>query len=146
MGDTDWEFGSPTSGPNAPYRGEAAAGTRLDGPYYVDSEVSLISPVIDLTGMESAVLTFYHYVDLEYDDEQGIAWDVGTIFLLDAQGERLAIPPLLEVSGQNNGWKRQMIALPQEALDNPFKLEFNLLSDGFGEENDGWYLDEIEID
>ncbi|MCP4632614.1 MAG: T9SS type A sorting domain-containing protein [candidate division Zixibacteria bacterium] len=83
-GDNDWQWGSPTSGPNGAHSGINAWGTILDGNYTVGPLLStLISPPIGLGA--NASLVFYHWYDVEtnYDGgnvkistDGGGTWDI----------------------------------------------------------------------
>ncbi len=78
----DWEIGIPLNGPgnaNSPVR---VAATNLDGSYQVQTDSYLISPPINLSGVGSATLSFYHWLELddldhvivEASDNDGSSW------------------------------------------------------------------------
>ena len=48
---TVWELGKPTNGPSEAHSGTNVFGTGLNADYDDDTIVSLISPLIDLTGI-----------------------------------------------------------------------------------------------
>ena len=59
-GVTVFELGAPTTGPAAPHSGSQVYGAGLSSTYDEDLNITLISPVIDLTNERRATLTFWY--------------------------------------------------------------------------------------
>ncbi|NLK43196.1 MAG: S8 family serine peptidase, partial [Tissierellia bacterium] len=56
-----WEWGVPTSGPNAAYSGEKLWATNLSGNYPYSSDSYIVSPPIEIPEASNPVLTFNHW-------------------------------------------------------------------------------------
>ncbi len=70
----DWQCGVPTSGPNAAYDGLQCLGTQLAGNYnngQAWGSTNATSPVIDLTGVAAASVSFRMWVDTEGSSYDG---------------------------------------------------------------------------
>jgi hypothetical protein len=65
LGQSQWEVGAPTTGPGSARTGVNVLATKLGGTYDLSQEVAYRSPVIDLTGRQSATLQFYTYYEFE---------------------------------------------------------------------------------
>jgi hypothetical protein len=52
LGQTQWEVGTPTTGPGSARTGVNVLATKLAGDYGINQEVAYRSPAIDLTGRE----------------------------------------------------------------------------------------------
>ena len=133
-----WEVGVPTSGPSAAHTGTQVYGTNLDGNYSLLDEAGLRSPVIDLTGVSQASLTFYHWYSLEE------IFDYGYIYVLDEAGNRLIPDPIASFTGTSNDWELGLVPLPAAAIGQRIRLEFYLYSD-IQITDIGWYIDDVEV-
>src|SRR5690606_36122151 len=60
-----WERGTPTSGPGAAYSGANVWATNLEGNYPNNANAWLMTPAIDLTDHDHALLKFAHWYSLE---------------------------------------------------------------------------------
>jgi hypothetical protein len=149
LGETQWEVGAPTTGPGSARTGVNVLATKLAGNYDPSQEVAYRSPAIDLTGIESAVLQFYHYYEFEPVDElSGEAFDWGEVNLLDATSGQNLLPggaTALRFTGAFRNWRRTSYNLPPEALGKSIRVEFKLISDIFNTFS-GWYIDDMRID
>ena len=77
LGATQWEVGVPTTGPGSAHTGVNVLATKLAGNYDLNQEVGYRSPIIDLTGRDSATLQFYHYYEFEPSDIRRIRVRLG---------------------------------------------------------------------
>jgi hypothetical protein len=142
-GGTQWEVGTPSSGPGSARTGVNVLATKLASDYDENVHVGYRSPVVDLTGVQSAVLQFYHYFDFEFGE--GTAFDWGELYVLDAAGQNLLPGSALRFEDASGGWRRVAYELPVEALGKEIRFEFRLYSDLING-RPGWYIDDIRID
>lgn len=138
---TTWEAGTPSGGPGAARAGTGAAGTDLDADYADGTTIVLRSPLIDTQGATRVNLTFWHY--LEALDDEG-----GQVNLLDANGELIGTLFDPFIGGEDNNileWTEEAVRLPD--LDEPFIIEFQFLSVGGNEPNNGagWFVDDVRV-
>ena len=108
------------------------------GNYATNIDVSLTSPLLDLTGLEATLLVFHHLFDIEQHRDAGLvqaSLDGG------ANWQTVAI-----YSGEDRDqtWQRQEIPLPQLDGQPNVRLRFRLDSDSFTTA-DGWHLDDIVL-
>ena len=143
FGQTQWEVGAPTSGPGSAHGGVQVLATKLAGDYGLNQAVGYRSPVIDLSGVQAAVLQFYHYFDFEF--EADTAYDWGELYLLNATGQNLLPAEALKFESTSGGWRRVTLVLPPEALGQRIRLEFKLITDSLNN-RPGWYVDDLLID
>lgn len=62
-----WDWGAPVGGPGADHTGGGMAwGNRLTQPYRSFESSALQGPVWDLSGVASATLEFYHWLEVEW--------------------------------------------------------------------------------
>ena len=146
-GSTRWELGAPTSGPGSATSPENAYGTNLDGFFDEETDVSLISPVIDLTNETSATLTFQSFVEIE-ESADG-EFDNVSVSVLAEDGTVLS--ENFWLSGTNTGgWSSVAVDLPAEAFGQPIRLAFRMFEDGFLVDDEpsqaGWYIDDVRLE
>jgi hypothetical protein len=99
----------------------------------------LRSPVIDLTGVLAADVSWYQAYDLEP------GYDYGRLSILDTNLAVLAAD-LYEANGYGAlSWAQRKATLPGAALDQPIILEFRLQADAFDPVGQGWYLDDVQV-
>ena len=145
-GTTSWQLGTPTLGPGAAQSPPNSYVTNLGGDYGSNADVSLISPVIDLSAVGSALLSFDHYMDFEpFVDPFG---DYAEVYVRDdAGGEIPALAaPIARYEPQDLSpdWEAVLISLPAQAVGRTIKIEFRFVSDS-GTEFTGWYIDNVGI-
>ena len=143
---TEWELGKPSNGPSEAHSPTRAYGTGLAKDYDDYTEVYLVSPVIDLTGQDSAHLEFWSYRDCEPAVE-GELYDWCQVMILDENGEYLADDPIWHRGGEAKQWRLEKCKIPAWALGQKIRLEFNFSSDG-GQDNGpqtGWFIDDVTI-
>ena len=119
----------------------AASGTRAwtDSPagnYASNSDSSIISPLVDLTGLSGATLSFaqsfdleyrYDYGLVEYSIDEGATWTKAAAF-----------------TGQQSEFRQAQLSLPALAGQRRARIRFRLLTDQAGTA-DGWYIDNIRL-
>ena len=143
---TEWELGKPANGPGEAHSPTHAYGTGLAKDYDDYTDVYLVSPVIDLTGLDNARLEFWSYRDCEPMLE-GEFMDWCQIMILDEDGEYLVDDPIWLRGGEATQWRPEKGKIPTEALGQKIRLEFNFSSDG-GQDNGpqaGWFIDDVSI-
>ena len=143
---TLWELGKPTNGPGEAHSPTRAYGTGLAKDYGDYTDVYLVSPVIDLTGLDNARLEFWSYRDCEPAFE-GELTDACQVWILDEDGEYLNDDPIWIRGGEAKQWRLEKGKIPAEALGQKIRLEFSFSSDG-GQDNGpqaGWFIDDVAI-
>lgn len=141
MSGTDWEIGTPSNvGPTGANSGDLTYGTNIDGDYTFLADVSLFTPVIDLTTATNASLSFAHWFQGD-----GIG-DFYRVLVKDATGAtNLMVSPLIGHSNvEQTTWTNLTAELPADVLGQEIRLEFRFDSDFF-DEAAGWYIDDIVV-
>jgi len=143
---TEWELGKPANGPGEAHSPTRAYGTGLAKDYDDYTDVYLVSPVIDLTGLDNARLEFWSYRDCEPMLE-GELTDWCQVEILDVDGEYLLDNPIWIRGGEAKQWRLEKAKIPAGALGQKIRLEFSFSSDG-GQDNGpqaGWFIDDVAI-
>lgn len=140
QGDTEWELGTPVApGLDGAYSGEKAYGTDLDGPYGNGVASTLTSPLIDLTNVRRAKLSFWYHVDAT-EDAEGVQ-----LRFLGENGQVLIARPDI-FWGQTEGWTEFQEAIPIEAQGLRIRIQWALLTDGEEPNGMGFFLDDVVVD
>lgn len=106
-----------------------------DGNYGDQWDVSLVSPLVDLTGTRAARLGFWTQFNLES------GWDYGYVeYRLGADGPWQTLTTL---NGESS-WKYHQFDVPGWVNQDQLQIRFRLDTDG-SVTRDGWYLDDIRI-
>jgi len=134
----EWELGTPTSGPNSAASGSNAYATDLDGNFEQNSDAWLLSPVIDLTEVPIANLTFseFHQVDTD------IEFHNVSVNVLDESGN--LIEQVWVMAGATNAWTNRSVRLAGANAGRKIRLEFRLVTDSVGE-GAGFYIDDVVV-
>jgi hypothetical protein len=159
VGDNDWQWGTPTSGPNGAHSGVNVWATVLNGDYQVGPGLSrLVTPSFALGN--TAVLTFWHWYDIEHGLQT--AYDGGNVKISTDDGSSWEIifpqggyPDTLSTgfenpiggepafSGASHGWVLATFVLTDYG-GATVKFKFD-----FGSDNSitrpGWYLDDFTL-
>ncbi|SVA97232.1 uncharacterized protein METZ01_LOCUS150086, partial [marine metagenome] len=135
----NWELGTPVNGPGSAFSGENVYATGLDSDYAPGTDSYLVSPEIDLTGVNVATLVFQEFRDV---DPNPIFHNV-VVNVLDSDTLEV-IEELSRRGGSTSKWKEVSFPLGQDSLNRKVRLEFRLSSDQFSPRQ-GWYLDDITI-
>ena len=133
-GTVGWSVNSPWALTTAASRSGTRAWTDSPGGNYQnDLNVTLWSPIIDLTEFTSATLTFWHRFDFASGDS-GNVW---------AQLENEEYIHLESFTGTNPSWQQAVIDLTP-FVGQSIRLNFQLLSDAT-DTADGWYIDDVVV-
>ena len=151
----DWEWGTPTSGPNIAHSGEYCWATNLEGHHSNDSDSVLDSNEINLAMYGSTPeLSFWHWYDhTDYDCgnvkisvDDGITWNIihpetGYTGTASSGNQGIANEPAFTDS--SDGWEKVIFNL------NGYEGENALLRWHFGSTSSvshpGWYIDDVCI-
>jgi hypothetical protein len=144
QGDTTWDLGSLSNGDrDAPPRAGTVFGTNLGGNYGSRANITLTSPLIDLTFVERGYLSFWHYHDTA-------AKAGGQLRVIDEEGQAIAYSHPIE--GSSEGWEQQRISLinfgmsAKSVVGKKVRFQFWFVSDERGnEEGHGWYIDDVQV-
>lgn len=151
VGDGEWQWGAPTSGPMAAYDGQNVWATILGGQYSNGVDDSLITPYYTVDA-DNATFTFYHWYNFEnsYDGgnvsistNNGATWE-----LLEPENSY----PDDNVTGldgdpgftnQSTGWVQAVfpVGIYQGSA---VKFMFRFGTDG-SVTRDGWYIDAVVL-
>ncbi|MGD7652581.1 MAG: Ig-like domain-containing protein [Verrucomicrobiales bacterium] len=150
---TDWSYGTPVSADNpggsvtSGNGGSAYCwGTDLSDPgYYINptTDTCLRSPVIDLTGVTAAELSFAQAIDLEVNDSV-------TVNIIDDTTDTVIaadIVTVIDTDIESAAWESiGPVAIPASALGQPVRIEWCLSGTG-GSTSDymGWFIDDVVV-
>ena len=154
-----WEWGVPTSGPNAAYSGTNLWATVLAGDYIDYADWKLTSREYIATA-DNPTLKFWHWYNMEESPgTPGRAYDGGNVKISTdstatwilisptsgyngvAYSTNVAIPEESCYSGVHENWQEAIFSLPVNAGQR-FFLRWHFGSDN-GVVRSGWYLDDI---
>ncbi|MDB4690599.1 immunoglobulin domain-containing protein [Verrucomicrobia bacterium] len=135
----EWELGTPTAGPNGAASGSNAFATDLDGNFEPNTDAWLLSPVIDLTEVTIANLSFseFHAVDVEIDFHNV------SVNILDGDSGDLIQQVFLQ-AGSTADWTQRNIRLAGPNAGRKIRIEFRLVTDTV-EQNFGFYIDDVIV-
>jgi hypothetical protein len=147
---SDWEWGDPDSsgfGGQSVTTGNGGSekcwGTNIGNPgYYSDptTDSCLISPVINLTGVAAAKLSFAHAIDIDI-----AGGDTAVLRIVNADTNALITSiPFPDGDTNSANWQATgPITLP---VGTPIRLEWCLTGSG-GANDDfmGWYIDDVKV-
>ena len=139
----DWEWGVPTSGPNAAASGEKLWATNLDGNYTARNDSYIESPAIELPDGGDIVLTFTHWYDFEGTTT---LWDYGEVHISNDDGEtwiNITPRPEEKFGRREQRWFVEEISL-NEYYGDTIKIRFFFHSDG-SVFYSGWYVDDVYV-
>ncbi|YCM44163.1 hypothetical protein V2O64_22915 [Verrucomicrobiaceae bacterium 227] len=153
---TIWEVGTPNSigisgAVNSGNDGSTACwGTNIGNPgYYTPgTDTSLISPIVDLTDISAAALSFAQVVDVANDADP--LFNTAVVNILEADTDTV-IAAAIHTSTpdpdlDDNTWNTvSNIAIPAEALGQRVRFEFRFTG-AIGDDFLGWYIDDIEVE
>ena len=132
-------------GPEAANSGANVYGTNLDSNYGQSANITLLSPVIDLTSVERGSLKLGYF--LQSSDNEG-----GQIRVLDeAADEELGSSEVY--TGDSGGWQELSLNLlrfgdtQNSIVGQKVRFEFRFLSDdNIDDDGAGWYIDDLLIE
>jgi len=107
------------------------------GPYNDSINASLTTPLVDLTGAPSAVLTFWH----KHDFDTG---DYGRVEISTNSGPWIQLTN--DYTGIQNEWEKvvEYISLPPPGPVTDIRIRFRI-NTNIGGPADGWYIDDVTI-
>lgn len=133
----EWERGVPVVGPASAVSSPNVWATDLDSTYENGSNYSLVSPVVDLTQVDQATLTFNHW----YEIESG--YDYGYVEATKDGGNTWS--ELGKFSHSSNGKQWTPVFYDLAGLKgNEVQFRFRLTSDS-SVVKQGWYIDDFRI-
>ncbi|MBI5388149.1 MAG: immunoglobulin domain-containing protein [Verrucomicrobia bacterium] len=136
-----WQIGVPVNGPGQAVSGTQVAATSLTGSPAPYSDCYLRSPVINLTGVSRATLTFQQWRDI-YPDT---TFHGAIVNALDAAGTTVLQQLSLE-AGATTGYELRTLPLPPQLLGRSIVLEFRLYTDAqVLPTEEGWYIDDVKL-
>lgn len=132
-----WQRGVPTSGPSTVPSPPNVWATNLSGNYTNSANNSLVSPMIDLSNVQQAVLTFNHWYEIETN------YDYGYVEVKRNEGSTWEM--LTRFSDSNNGkqWEQVVLDLTPY-VGGEVQVRFRLTSDS-SVTKFGWYIDDFRI-
>lgn len=141
IGELQWEWGTPTTGPGAAHTGSRVWATQLDGPYLNDAVGILTFPSYDLSPTASPSLVFWHWTEIQ-------SGDAGWLEVSDGQGgwDRIepsyGYPDSAGFTGSTGGWEQVYVGL--DGLEDLSELRLVFSSDA-SVQGSGWYFDDLEV-
>lgn len=168
-----WERGSPAYGVLFAHSGSAAWATNLDDSYTETQAISSLTlPPVDLSELDSAWVSFWHWYDTEHDGTsdpgssvEATLWDGGNVMVsVDGGASWQIVTPeggydgAIAVGGGNPkggqpafggysyGWRRELVRIPGGAS---VTLRFDFGTDVSNNEPAiayaGWMIDDVEF-
>nr|WP_034680172.1 S8 family serine peptidase [Caldalkalibacillus mannanilyticus] len=132
-----WQRGVPTAGPANAVSGEKVWATNLSGDYQNNTNASLVSPAIDLTSVDNAILSFYHWYEIE------TRWDHGYVEVSTDNGQNWIQLADYNHSTEGREWAEVSINL-NEYVGETVQVRYRLTSDNSVVKK-GWYIDNFRI-
>ena len=142
-GNTNWERGSPngSTGPLTGADGSANAWCTNLADYGPDSDISLRSPAIDLTGVVGAELSFE-----AFRDGDGLG-DVASVrFLRAADQVQLGAEISIDMTAFDADYTSISVSVPVEAIRENVHIEFNFVSDSSPDAFSGLSIDNVKVE
>jgi hypothetical protein len=141
--ESSWTLGVPNNGvmTNA-HSAPNCWGSSLQGDFLGYSETFLISPAIQLTGGNSASLTFWHSYDFT-DPTGGDIINAGTLYVIYDNGQQAAA--LAQYLDANSGWEQEQLDLsPYAGRVVYFVWAYQLFAFDFAP-RPGWLVDDVSV-
>ena len=135
-----WELGIPTRGPSQAHSGVNVYATSLSWPVSRNTDDFLRSPMIDLTNVSDAILTFWEYREIDPDT----MFQHAIVRVLDATTLEV-MEELSRNAGGSQRWLQRSLRLGPQSLCRRIILEFRLVTDAPNRLFDGWYLDDVTV-
>ena len=141
-GATQWELGRPeaSTGPSGGANDSANAWTTNIGDYGPDSNISLRSPAIDLSGLPGAQVS----LDV-FRDADGFGDIVTVRFLRADDATLLGDPANIDMTVFDTEWTSIEIPVDSAALGETILIEFNFQSDSSPDAFSGISIDNVSI-
>ncbi|MCH2062263.1 MAG: LamG domain-containing protein [Roseibacillus sp.] len=139
---TAWELGSPagTTGPLAGAAESVNAWSTNLGDYGPDSDISLRSPAIDLSGIAEAELSFEAFRDAD-----GFG-DIAVVrFLRASDLSQLGEEAPIDMEVFDNDWTTIRFPVAPEAIGETVLIEWNFISDDTPDSFSGLSIDDVRV-
>ncbi len=130
--DLPWSLTTETA-----HSGSRAWSDSPDGTYGPNLNVSIWSPVMDLTGTTAPLLTFWHKYQFAAD-----GFDSGNVWVTTDFGNRYTL--LTRYAGTNPAWSESTIDLSAYAGAAWLRVVFQVVSNATLS-GDGWYIDDVVV-
>jgi hypothetical protein len=142
FGNTEWELGSPngSTGPLSGADDSANAWCTSLGNYGADSDISLRTPVINLTGVAAALLSFDAYRDAD-----GFGDTASVRFLRSGDQTQLGVDVPIDMTVFDLDYVTIEVPVPVAAIGEAVLIEFNFVSDGSVDTFSGLCLDNVNV-
>ena len=142
FGNTEWELGSPngSTGPLSGADESANAWCTSLGDFGIDSDISLRTPVIDLTGIAAAQLSFD-----AYRDGDGFGDTASVRFLRSSDQTQLGVDVPIDMTVFDLDYVTTEVPVPAIAIGESVLIEFNFVSDGSADAFSGLCLDNVNV-
>jgi hypothetical protein len=161
--DWDWGVPDPVMGSGNAGQGNQLWATNLEGNYHDKMHATLISPVLNLSGFTDPRLSFYHFYNMEAEDNSELAYDGGNVKIcLNGDTTFSLIHPVngypdsichdtssnplggeRVFSGCSGDWQLAEFGLSGYA-GKSIRIKFDFASDDSNNKY-GWYIDNISI-
>ena len=142
-GNTQWELGTP-AGSTGPLNGandSANAWSTNLGDYGSDSDISLFSPPLDLTGLPGAQLTF-----LAWRDGDQFGESASVRFRKVEDNTLLGDEVLIDMTIIDSSFEEISVPFPPEAAGEILRIEFNFVSDNTFDAFSGLNIDDVSVE
>jgi len=142
IGNTRWELGAP-NGSTGPLSGAGDSGNAWStnlGDYGPGSDISLRSPVIDLSGVDEAVLSF----DV-FRDADGVGDTASVRFLRGADLVAIGQEVILDMSVLDIDYEPIELPIAPEAIGQSMVIEFQFSSDKSADSFSGLSIDNVRV-
>ena len=168
-----WARGEPGYGLRIAHSGSNVWGTTPSGPYPDEEQLSSLElPSMNLTGIESAYLVFWHWYDMEHagdavpdGDESAVLWDGGNVKVSTddgitwqvvapeggyngriASGRENPLEGERAFGGFSYGWRKVVMPIPAGDM---LRIRFDFGTDagalGEGSGKAGWMIDDVQV-
>ncbi|MDP7495920.1 MAG: choice-of-anchor J domain-containing protein, partial [Roseibacillus sp.] len=136
-------FGTPngSTGPITGAGDSATAWCTNLGDYGTDSDISLRSPAIDLTGVPGAILSFEAFRDAD-----GFADTAEVRFLRAADQVQLGVSVALDMTAFDTDYTSISVQVPAEAIGENLHIEFTFVSDSSADAFSGLAIDNVKVE
>ena len=139
--DMNWQLGTPNNGlQTSAHSGTNAWGSNLKGQSFSLASTFLYSPVIDLSGVSQATLTFWTSFDFSSGLEAG-QLGIST----NSSTPPASIPTLVDYTGQSApDWEQETVDLTP-FVGQAIQVVWYYAGFQFGSPLDGWLVDDVSI-
>jgi len=141
--ESQWTLGTPTNNsPSTAHSPPACWGSSLHREYLDYTETFLVSPAIQLTGGNSARLTFWHAYDFS-DQSPDDVIQQGTLYVITDGGSQATA--LQQYTDANGGWEQEQIDLSPYAGKVVYLVWAYQLFSFDSAARPGWLVDDVSI-